>query len=352
MQQFNEYKKVKSLSEYVEEISSWGRKDILWYRGHGNSTFMLLYRDKKVDFLSDDGVNYNSMHMAESSRIQHYYAKNYPFIKDGGMNTTEWLGMAQHYGIKTRYFDWSTSAIHALIFALEQYFDDIEKAEGIVPCVWILKPQVLNKIAVKNLVDGIDENSIKACIADSKIDDKEIKEICKRVKSILSDNNKYVYMENDPKNKWGHLDYIYNLAYFDRLLKNVMYAPKKYLLEGNINPIFYFIAKKYIEGHSFGSDKTDSIPLAIIHPLNSERIRNQNGVFTVFPFPHKDSVGEESESLDYMRMEFNPHIKGTLCKICIMEPKRVYDELRILGVHKNWLYYEHEQVAKEIETGR
>ena len=95
----------------------------------------------------------------------------------------------------------------------------------------------------------------------------------------------------------------------------------------------------------------DSVPLAVIHPLNNERIREQRGAFTLFPFPSKENYGKAGESLDYMRMEYNPCLKGTLCKIELLRPRKICEELRTIGAHRSWLYNEPEFITKEIESG-
>lgn len=69
----------------------------------------------------------------------------------------EWLEVMQHHGVKTRAMDWSESAIHSLMFALEPFFDDKkyrdEERRNTVPCVWILEPGMLNKNIFKCLLD-------------------------------------------------------------------------------------------------------------------------------------------------------------------------------------------------------
>lgn len=352
---FNEYREVYSLGEYIDAINSFACNEILWYRGHEDIEFKLvptLYRDKKADFI-DDINTYNSLHMAENIRIQQYYARNHPFIRENGVNTTEWLGMAQHYGIKTRFLDWSTSAIHSLIFALEKYFDEPDYVQSGIPCVWILRPQRLNRIITEHIVDEILSGGLLDKLLSHYFrDSKKRSEIETTIKDTISKcNGKLnVFLESNPENKWGHLDYIYNLSYFDRLLGSAKNNPEVYFSMDNMNPIYFILAMIYREGFCCDDKLIDMTPLAVIHPLNSDRIKEQRGVFTVFPFPSKD-LDDGSGSLEYMRMEFNPDIKGTLCKVCIMNPKRIYKELRTLGIHKNWLYFEHNQISSEIETG-
>lgn len=219
--EINQEYSVYSLDEYISAIETFARGDMLWFRGQENYQYKLLpaiYRNTTVDFTKDGKIN--SIYLAESMRMQQYYAKNYMFVKDSGTNTTEWLGNAQHFGVKTRFLDWSTSAIHSLIFALEKYFDpSADEIKGI-PCVWVLRPQELNKRIVESV----------ACA------------------EYVKDEYNYVYKSSNPKNNWLHMDYIFNLAYFERYLERVRLSSPKSPEELKINPLFYYLAKFYIDG--------------------------------------------------------------------------------------------------------
>jgi hypothetical protein len=351
--EFNRQFNVHTLEELISSIIEFADGDMVWFRGHENSEYSLLptlYRNKTVDFI-DENKNYNSIHYAEDMRMQQYYAKNYPFIKDSGKNKTEWLGMAQHFGINTRFFDWSTSAFHSLVFALNQFFDSNESRNTAIPCLWILKPQKLNKI----IIDEITCNATK--MARRIIDNLSVS--AEEIKSILAlfdmleknyDQYKKIFVESNPNNNWRHLDYIYNPAYFDKLIEAAKTNPRLAFSGHTINPLFYLLANAYIEGDSMESDILMTTPLAIIHPINNERIRSQHGVFTLFPFP-SHRLYTSYNNLDYFKMENNSKIKGTLCKINILFPKKISEELKVLGTHKSWLFYEQDRISQEIESG-
>lgn len=289
------------------------------------------------------------MHMAEQLRIQQYYAKEYPFIKDGGHNTVEWLGMGQHFGINTRFLDWSVSAIHSTIFAVEKYFEDSAYEGTDIPCLWVLKPQEMNR----RIVDAIlSKDWLEKCERYYQGRKEEvIREWCRFVRS-KSDKFRQVFVEGNSRNQWAHLDYIYNIAYFDRILGAVKDGPKASLEQGIVNPLFVFLAMIYIDGSlALQDDLLNRTPLAVVHPLNSERIREQKGVFTVFPFPYSEAYHAVGDSLDYMRMEWNPKLSGALCKIVMLHPRKICRELREIGAHRSWLFNEPECIAKEIESG-
>ena len=350
----NQSREAHNLREVIEAIQEFSNETLVWYRGHESYDHQLLptlYRNKTVNFISDDDYSYNSIHMAEQMRIQQYYARDYPFIKDSGNNTVEWLGMGQHFGMNTRFLDWSLSAIHSIMFALGKYVEDPEYKGGEIPCLWVLKPQKMNQMITDRVL--FSKNCYEAFTKRYLQDPRELDALNALEASIkkIPDEFRKVFIESNPENKWQHMDYIYNISYFDRLLAMVKHNPRMAFTGNVINPLFLFLSMIYIDGTKIEDEAVRRTPLAVIHPLNSERIREQKGVFTVFPFPNKTDYANAQDSLEYMRMERNPYLKGSLCKIALLHPRKICNELKTLGVHRSWLFNEPEYITKEIESG-
>lgn len=339
---------VSTLEEYVNKIQAFGSRDgMLWYRGHGSVEYTLLpllYRKRDVMF-SDK--RYDSIRYAEDMRIQNYMAKNYPFFKDYSMNRTEAIGMSQHFGAHTRFLDWSTSAFHSLIFALDQFFDDKAKKRTVFPCIWVLKPQLMNKRLIERAFSNANINAIEQQI---KKYPNWSNDAIQQLKHFLSRMNEQSYRSiytEGVASKDSHLDYIYNLSFFNDILESPNLS--SWIGDDVLNPVFYFLAKAYIEGITFQNYYFESFPLAVWHPLNNERIKVQNAAFTVFPFP--DSRAQNTNKLEHFAMEKNKELVGTLCKIVLVDPPKISDELKKMGAHKSWIYYEQDRVTSEIESG-
>lgn len=352
-----ESKVIESLGEYMEvifQIAGEGKEEykdspkVLWFRGlsHVNHALLpSLYRsDIKIEE-SRTGRAYSAMHYAEDIRTQHYNAKNYHFFAKEPSSRVEWLEVMQHHGVKTRAMDWSESAIHSLMFALEPFFDDKkyrdEERRNSVPCVWILEPGMLNK-------------KIFECLPDKTLYDVIFQEFDESIRSrivnmIATYRDDSAYFESQGTH---HIDYIVNLSSInDEILRDRTRIEKLLVLGEVIHPYYYMLARIYSDGLIL--DKLRLPPLAVVHPYHSERIKAQKGVFTIFPFYKK----RKGESFKYLAvnpdaMEYNEFAKQCLHKIIIRNPQKIAYELMSGGINVSWLYPELPIVSNEIEFHR
>lgn len=131
-------KTAKSISEAFDAardiVASWSQGDIAycWFRGANNHTLSLQpgacwrtdYRE--LDILvpfSQEGVT---------------------FANVGGLDAWDTYYLAQHHRIPTRLLDWTESFAASLFFA----FDGWDSGGGAVPCIWVMRPEMLNQVTI------------------------------------------------------------------------------------------------------------------------------------------------------------------------------------------------------------
>lgn len=359
-----EFTKVDSLGDYlncisqIADVHNTGFKDrpkTLWFRGLSHVSHTLvpsLYRTntktKKCYEPEYHSVgDYSSMHYAEDIRTQHYNAKNYHYFSKVPNSRVEWLEVMQHHMVKTRALDWSESSIHSLIFALEPFFNNqryVEKdREKLLPCVWVLEPQKLNKMIYDYIRKNEDLQKHILREFDS-IDEEKVRQV------IKSYGVSEFYSETEATQ---HLDYIVNLSSIDDEILRDRARLKKMLENGDmINPYYYMLGRIYSDGIILENRKLP--PLAVVQPYHSERIKAQKGVFTIFPFyewKEEDSFLEELKIVPDA-MEYNSYAKCCLHKIVISNPQKIALQLLSNGINVSWLYPELPIVASEIENHR
>ncbi|MBI9051955.1 MAG: FRG domain-containing protein [Anaerolineaceae bacterium] len=147
---------ITSLFQLIEKIHTrensffWQENKIpqtLWFRGHKNHTYTLLpslYRKMEGNNPKTD------MRNKELALLEEFATKNYfRFPYKLPENQFLWMSIMQHYGVSTRFLDWSEALIPSLFFALEEFFLDrnIETTE--IPCIWILDPFAINKAFIE-----------------------------------------------------------------------------------------------------------------------------------------------------------------------------------------------------------
>ena len=360
-----EKKVVDSLGAYLDTVAALGEKDlknrlppdILWFRGHSNAMYTLapsLFRTTAEAGRGKHGIMYTNLHYAEDIRAQHYIAKNFHLISTEPASRVEWLEIMQHHQTNTRALDWSESSVHSLLFALEPFFekratDDLRKQ--CVPCVWVLKPGMLNRKILDFLKTN--KNLQQALLSDLS----------------LSAADKFLIMEKlEEFGNWSqysetretrHLDYIFNLSSINDEILRDRSRIRELLRTGDVmNPYFYLLARIYSDGYLLPDHQLP--PLCVVQPYHSERIKAQRGVFSIFPFYERKNVGEENTEDAVLRnyginpdaMERNAMAEECLCQIVIQRPQKVALEMMKNGMNDSWLYPEMPVVSSEIENHR
>ncbi len=108
------------IRDFIEVLEQKGRRQSL-YRGQPNVNWKLvpsIYRPKARGIHNPDILN-------------DWKSRASRFASPMPINDTEWLVLAQHYGLATNLLDWTTSPLVALFFACDG--DDQKKSDG---CVW------------------------------------------------------------------------------------------------------------------------------------------------------------------------------------------------------------------------
>lgn len=124
-------------TDLKEQVDKTGR---LWFRGCENVSYMLLpglQRDKTEIFEGSTTPRYLESNLREEMRLQHFQARVYHLLKTVPDNTIGWQELEQHYSNRTRYLDWSESAIVSLSFAVRPYLVQTSKSaqKDFLPCL-------------------------------------------------------------------------------------------------------------------------------------------------------------------------------------------------------------------------
>ena len=356
--------KIHTLSEYTNVITGIANvgdvqmPEVLWFRGMDYSEHPIipsLFRDEKlINGNNADNNSYSSVKYAEDIRTQHYIAKNYHSYEKLPVSRIEWLEVMQHHEARTRVLDWSESAIHSLLFAIEPFLNkkfNSQQRRKQFPCVWVLKPAMLNKYILACLKD--EDNLVKNIFNDLNVNEDDIDKILKNIKSFPD------FVE-DKENKKGfngikHLKYIFNLSTINDEI-NQLSRSLTYYLKSNEYPAMFYLIKR-IYGDGVVLENRGIPPIAINHPYHSERIKSQKGVFTVFP-NYKDNDNDKNIVSDSKlrkagfepnAMQYNQKADKYLQKIRIMDPEKIAFELLAAGMNTSWLYPELPIIANEIE---
>ncbi|KOY86567.1 hypothetical protein AD998_10800 [bacterium 336/3] len=113
---------INSLSQYIDFIVNQEHRDISqWlFRGHSDETYELTPSLFRIN-IKDSFRDWNDV---EKYIMTQFKKQAIPYLKYSPSNELEWLAIAQHYGLPTRLLDWTTNALVALFFAVENHYND------------------------------------------------------------------------------------------------------------------------------------------------------------------------------------------------------------------------------------
>lgn len=358
---------VSHFDEYIRCVTSIGRvrkgkgraggeiPPVLWFRGHPDESWYLrptLLREVSLGALEtwETPIGTQSKRaMGEEMRKQHYIAKNYHYLEKKLGTDLEWMEVMQHHGVKTRLLDWTESVIHALLFALEGFFDFGKSKDGI-PCVWVLDPIEWNKTAVEKILgcsELIDQCLDSLSVGRMSQMDGTRDEILKHIKYLSGHFGEYMEMEDA-----AHLRGIFNLSSIADRLYSLRQEELLYLLkEGEgFYCLFYMLNQLYLTSRP--NDVGKILPLSIVEAYHCKRIQAQKGAFSIFPYYADSPAMQDSRSMGiYLDAMENMHDGNkSLYKILLCNPDEIAFEMLNAGLDISWLYPEMPVVANEIEN--
>jgi hypothetical protein len=143
------------IGRYSQNNAAKDQSDILWFRGHADSSWPLIpsiyrrYSGKK----DIENIQLEMIHQfIRLNRHLLHKLQPAPNLIPKKNEYYLWLSIMQHYGYPTCFLDFSERIIPSLIFALAHYVINSDYSSKATACLWVLKPLVLNKV-VKN--DGL-----------------------------------------------------------------------------------------------------------------------------------------------------------------------------------------------------
>ncbi len=337
----------------------------LWFRGHADTSYCLTpgtHRKYATALPGNHTPPYLQSNLRESMRRQHFQARTSHLLDGPPGNNINWQEIEQHHASRTRYLDWSESAVVSLKFALMDFLDiRMSQYHDKVPCLWILNPRRLNCKLYNYFVDSTSKGSldlIRRAVAEfpglgnGASLPSQIRDHLQNSEWYLSPYaetaGNYYYPESDYE-----LDGIPCLSVLDEMRTATYDSLPNLLLSGAFNPYHYLLLRYYADAltHFISYAEKDAImpPLAVIQPYHSSRIRVQRGVFTIFPnYISRDPL-KKDELLTYTSMERQKLCQDSLYCIRLTNPYRIAQELLASGEQISGLYPEIVQYSSQME---
>lgn len=336
---------------------------MLWFRGQEYIHYNLepnIFR--KAGYKFNQERTYSNNHLREDYRFQHFMARNYNKITNIPTSVIEWQQIMQHFFTKTRFMDWSEHVTTAILFALESYINPLQNRElerkrmDASPVVWILDPVGMNRKVFQCIVKKESESGGRPFpliyrALEGVTDADQLEELTERIGTELKEHSE-IYFELKDVGE-SNMSGIISLSALEILKKTYTRMDNENLLgRFELNPFFFLLLRYYSDG--IGVELGELPPLATIHPYYSERIREQKGAFTIFPYYVPNS------SLDFIQknnIPFNPVTMESmrLCQDCLYRivltnPAGIAGELLLSGERRGNIYPEMDIISQDMEN--
>lgn len=353
------YKVISDISDYQKVINGDRYHDSLipklWFRGNKYGKYGLLptiLRNFYPDCIADN--TYGNINLREDYRYQHFKARVFHEIDTNPELRSEWLEIYQHHFGNTRMLDWSESAKTALSFAVEPYLDTSEnikvntERESISPAVWVLNPFALNQ-KVYDFFCNCDCSLYKRALSDIRL-----KSYAQQMQEKIKNEKKFFFFDGE---RDSEISGIIGLGMLEKYRDSQGARFANCVKSFEFNPFYYLVLRLYTDALPFHIDDVCKMlpPLAIIQPYHSERIRTQQGTFTVFPnYILSESLKKLSQrrNIDVREMDRQSDIEKCMCKIEVLDAHRIAKELLNSGERVTQLYPDLDKYSQVIETSK
>ncbi|MGH0430616.1 FRG domain-containing protein [Bacillus hominis] len=124
----------------------------LWFRGHSNAKYNLIPSLYRLN-LGENVEDYQKFELNSYDLFEDHCNKLGIKIPE---NSWERICFMQHYGVKTRFLDWSKEFDIALFFAFESWNPMAKEANDRIATIWILEPNTLNMLSSIPARHGLD----------------------------------------------------------------------------------------------------------------------------------------------------------------------------------------------------
>lgn len=109
-------KEIKSVDDFHRMVESAGQH-LPIYRGENSSSYDLKTKLGRALAHATPRLAANSL-QTELAVLSHFKRHCVPYLESQPENDWDWLSLAQHHGLPTRYLDWTFNPLVALFFAI------------------------------------------------------------------------------------------------------------------------------------------------------------------------------------------------------------------------------------------